>query len=583
MDTLAILEVIVERANVGIFVVNEACELVLWNHFLESYSQCKATELIGKNLFDAFPELPRPWLERKIKNVFILKNLSFTSWEQRPYLFKFRHNRPITGGVDHMRQNCTFLPIKNPDGEVTHVCITLFDVTDTSIYQSMLKDAMHSLAEASNRDGLTGIYNRRFLEEILSREYSRVTRYGGTLSFILIDLDFFKKINDTHGHLAGDEVLKVAAARIQSGLRASDAVARYGGEEFAVILPETPLEGAAILADRLRVAIGSSPIQCNNIEVTIKTSVGVTQLSETTQNYEELIEQADQALYHSKENGRNQVTLYMRDQKNEIQLIPFQENETSQPPLTAEKSLQTHQPSAAILTDSTQTEGNAINTTTEALSQTVTRDETINEISLSNPQTMVNIDDLNEPTSNYLPAESNTETPISIGDTILAIDELSNLLSSNNTQLEANITTTTINESDKIDEKQVTLETTLEIDTQSSLVPPEETEPSSFPQTTQGEQLEIPMVIENTPSALDSIQPDTEFTTESQLNAEEATIAQEKATIIEKIMPDSTVNLPLAHPKNIMASSPDPGLVEQAENPNDIEENYEIRIKIGHS
>ncbi len=572
------LEVIVERANVGIFVVNEACELVLWNHFLESYSQRKASDLIGKNLFDAFPELPRPWLERKIKNVFILKNLSFTSWEQRPYLFKFRHNRPITGGVDHMRQNCTFLPIKNPAGEVTHVCVTLFDVTDTSIYQSMLKDAMHSLTEASNRDGLTGIHNRRFLEEILSREYSRVTRYGGTLSFILIDLDFFKNVNDTHGHLAGDEVLKVAAARIQRDLRASDVVARYGGEEFAVILPETPLEGAAILADRLRTTISSLPVQFNNIEINIKTSVGVAQLSNKTQNYEELIGQADLALYHSKENGRNQVTLFTYNDENEIKLRSFQENKTTQPPLTAEKNLPAQQHITPVLTNNILTEETPTNIITEAPSPIVAHDETTNEISRNNHQAVINIDDLNESTPNHLPTESNTEVTVNT-DTLLAIDELSSLLSSSNTPLEASVTT--INKADKIAEKQMTLETALAINTQPILETPTEIEPLPLPKATQGEHIEIPMIIENTPSAF--LQADAEFATESQLNVEEVTLAPEKVIISEQIMSNSSVNLPLTHPKNIIALSPDSGLTKQAEDSNDIEEDYEIRIKIGHS
>ena len=310
LSSLKLLEEIVDRINVGVFVVNKNYELVLWNSYMENYSQHKADEVLGENIFKQFPDLPTAWLEQKIHNVFILKNFSFTSWEHRPYLFKFLHNRPITGGIDYMRQNCTFLPIKGESEDIEYVCVTLFDVTDTSIYENMLKNAVRSLAEASNRDGLTNIYNRRFLEQTMSKEFARIKRYGGTLSFIIIDLDHFKDVNDTYGHLAGDEILKTSSKRLSDCLRTSDILARYGGEEFAVLLPETPLEGADILANRLRMSLANSPVIFNGIEINVNASLGVSELQEDVETHEQLISRADNALYLSKENGRNQVTLY---------------------------------------------------------------------------------------------------------------------------------------------------------------------------------------------------------------------------------------------------------------------------------
>ena len=317
-SSLPLLEEIVDRINVGVFVVNKNYELVLWNSYMENYSQRKADDVLGENIFTKFPELPTAWLEQKIRNVFILKNFSFTSWEHRPYLFKFLHNRPITGGIDYMRQNCTFLPIKGETEEIEYVCVTLFDVTDTSIYESMLKNAVRSLAEASNRDGLTNIYNRRFLEQNMSKEFARIKRYGGTLSFIIIDLDHFKAVNDTYGHLAGDEILKVASKRLSDCLRSSDILARYGGEEFAVLLPETPLDGADILADRLCESLSQTPVMFNDIEINISASLGVSEIQEDIESHEQLISRADDALYLSKDNGRNQVTLYDNETGNLI-------------------------------------------------------------------------------------------------------------------------------------------------------------------------------------------------------------------------------------------------------------------------
>ena len=140
-----LLEFIVERIEVGIFAVDHDFRVVLWNRFMAIHSRRPADEVVGKNLFECFPELPRKWLERKIESVFILKNYAFTSWEQRPFLFRFHHNRPITGGVDAMRQNCTLLPQKNTGGEVELVCITLVDFTDTAMFQGRLNEAIAEL------------------------------------------------------------------------------------------------------------------------------------------------------------------------------------------------------------------------------------------------------------------------------------------------------------------------------------------------------------------------------------------------------------------------------------------------------
>lgn len=142
-----LLNFVVEQLEVGIFAVDAEMNIVLWNGFMAIHSGKQSEQLIGKNLFESFPDLPVKWLEKKIKNVFVLKNYAFTSWEQRPYLFHFHHNRPITGGVEAMLQNCTFLPVKNDRDEVEYVCITLFDFTDTAIFQQQLNRAIEDLGK----------------------------------------------------------------------------------------------------------------------------------------------------------------------------------------------------------------------------------------------------------------------------------------------------------------------------------------------------------------------------------------------------------------------------------------------------
>lgn len=140
-----LLEFAVDRLEVGIFAVDAEMRVVLWNSFMSMYSGKAANEVMGRNLFESFPKLPQKWLEKKIRNVFVLKNYAFTSWEQRPFLFRFHHNRPITGGVDAMQQSCTFLPVRNKADVIEHVCVNVFDYTDTALYQKKLVNAIDAL------------------------------------------------------------------------------------------------------------------------------------------------------------------------------------------------------------------------------------------------------------------------------------------------------------------------------------------------------------------------------------------------------------------------------------------------------
>lgn len=312
IDQTALLDFIVDRARLGIFVVDRERRIVLWNQFMAINSQCPAASVVGQNLFAAFPELPQKWLDRKIESVFVLKNYSFTSWEQRPWLFRFDHNRPVTGGIDCMRQDCTLMPVKDAAGNVVSVCFTLFDATDTSIYQSRLQVAMAELEQVSNLDGLTNLYNRRYIDSMLPQEFTRSLRYKHPLAVILADIDHFKKINDTHGHRAGDEVIREIASRLRNGLREIDVIGRYGGEEFIMILPETDAPGARSVAERLRQGIADTPVSSGALSLPVTISLGITEISQHTPRYTDMIEEADKALYFSKAAGRNLASVYLR-------------------------------------------------------------------------------------------------------------------------------------------------------------------------------------------------------------------------------------------------------------------------------
>ncbi len=158
------------------------------------------------------------------------------------------------------------------------------------------------------RDSLTGLYNRTHLESVLGQEISRARRYGHPLSLLLIDLDRFKEINDTFGHVAGDAVLCRFGKLLTSFLRAHDMPCRYGGDEFLILLPKTDVAGAMILAERCRQTIMTTRFSHGVTRIPVTVSVGVASLGEGSDRPETLILAADEALYLSKKNGRNQIS-----------------------------------------------------------------------------------------------------------------------------------------------------------------------------------------------------------------------------------------------------------------------------------
>jgi len=167
------------------------------------------------------------------------------------------------------------------------------------------------LEELSRIDPLTGIYNRRHFFELAEREFLRARRYKRPVSAIMIDLDHFKTINDNHGHIVGDQILSEVAQRIQQNSREVDIVGRYGGEEFIILLPETALKDALILAERIWKSLTSRPASTSKLTLPLQASLGVSCCVDgiNTPLYD-LIEQADKALYRAKDLGRNRIEVY---------------------------------------------------------------------------------------------------------------------------------------------------------------------------------------------------------------------------------------------------------------------------------
>lgn len=172
--------------------------------------------------------------------------------------------------------------------------------------QEQLIRAQDLLELKATQDALTGLWNHGAILDLLSKELTRAKRSSGSIGVIMADLDHFKRINDTYGHLTGDAVLRETAQRLRSAVRSYDAVGRYGGEEFLVVVPASDLPGAVSQAERLRSAVGETPVSTPEGSLAITISLGVT-ASGGEDAAESLIGAADAALYQAKRSGRNRV------------------------------------------------------------------------------------------------------------------------------------------------------------------------------------------------------------------------------------------------------------------------------------
>jgi len=174
-----------------------------------------------------------------------------------------------------------------------------------------LEEAQAKLKEQASRDPMTNMYNRRYFSEVSQKILSIASRTQQALSLIMIDIDDFKKINDTYGHNIGDEVIKLLADKLISRIRESDVAARFGGEEFAIILPHTNLKDATLLAETIRIDIEQTIYKDKNNTLNFTISIGVDEFNhDSDTNVSESLNRADKALYKAKTTGKNRVAIF---------------------------------------------------------------------------------------------------------------------------------------------------------------------------------------------------------------------------------------------------------------------------------
>jgi diguanylate cyclase (GGDEF)-like protein len=190
------------------------------------------------------------------------------------------------------------------DGDLVKIGRTIFKFLAGSNIENAYHEEIYRLTTV---DGLTQIFNKRYFLETLEREISRAHRYHRDLSLILFDIDHFKTVNDTFGHLAGDSVLKQMAAVLKQKIRREDIIARYGGEEFAIILPEISGPNGVLFAEKIRKLVEKTPFKFEDTKIPVTVSVGVATMDESVQDVTAFLHLADRKLYQAKAEGRNRV------------------------------------------------------------------------------------------------------------------------------------------------------------------------------------------------------------------------------------------------------------------------------------
>ncbi len=275
-------DVVFEGMSDGVLVLDTRDRIMDFNPRLQVILPDVRKTFVGVSVFEAlsaYPVLLEPIKENSSETVELQVNRDGTScYYQSSLTPLFDWNKKTVGKI-----------------------ITIHDHT-------RVKQLLEQLEDLATLDGLTSVYNRRHFNELAAKEVYRLQRYGGALSLILLDIDHFKRINDTHGHMAGDAALRAVAQTCRGGLRESDILGRFGGEEFVILLPETDQAAAAVIAQKLRMALEQQRIQYEDRSFVVTASFGIAGVaSPADASLEELFRRVDKAVYEAKETGRNRV------------------------------------------------------------------------------------------------------------------------------------------------------------------------------------------------------------------------------------------------------------------------------------
>jgi diguanylate cyclase (GGDEF)-like protein len=295
------VEAFLESTNAFVAVLNNEGQLISWN---SSFGQLKQNSPVENMITDFLSSPSKLLFDEFLKN---------TRWDRQRKQMNLEFAWNDHGGDF----SCIFVPL--PDEQTLFIAEPVLDINDLQTMTSELQKIKHSLAiketelkaviaqadEISHTDALTLIPNRKRIIADLQQEVIFAGRYGTPLAISLIDIDFFKNINDQYGHVVGDEVLRKLAMELRDRIRHPDSIGRYGGEEFLIVLPHSTSRAATEQAERLCRHARSLVIRSAESEITLTISVGIAQYKIHQEDWQEFLSRADGALYQAKNSGRN--------------------------------------------------------------------------------------------------------------------------------------------------------------------------------------------------------------------------------------------------------------------------------------
>lgn len=286
---------IVENAEDGIVVIDRSHNIVFFNASATKIFGYSRNEILGHNLNTLIPE--RFHLQHGM------------------HVEDFGTGQTISRHMGQ-RSRQTYGLRKDGSEFLASISIIRLDISGEKFYVAMIRDISENkkteeeLLRLASTDPLTGAFNRREFTAIAEREALRASRYHHPLSILILDLDQFKRLNDTYGHAAGDKALQRFTTLCCNTLRNVDIFGRWGGEEFVALLPETDVEGAVIIAERLRKVVGDNMLVFNDQKIAFTVSIGVAQYKDGEVNIDAPLSRADQAVYDAKKAGRNRISVY---------------------------------------------------------------------------------------------------------------------------------------------------------------------------------------------------------------------------------------------------------------------------------
>lgn len=290
----------------GVIITDKSLNILFWNRWLAVHTGISQEKAQGQHLPKLFPDTSFSILKRKIRIAFTIKTPVFMNASVEKYLIPIKLNKITKSIFRFMRQDSVITALDD-----IQVAVLIYDATPLLEANAVIETQLKLEEKQARTDGLTQCYNKTMFNKFLAMEIKKADRHDYTFSMIILDIDNFKSVNDTFGHLVGDYVLKEIATISSQNIRESDVFARWGGEEFCILLPQTVLENAVAVADKLRRILAAHDFgeaghqQC---------SFGVAEYFKDNRQAD-LVRQADEALYHAKHNGKNRVAGYLDDQK----------------------------------------------------------------------------------------------------------------------------------------------------------------------------------------------------------------------------------------------------------------------------